>query len=165
MLEEDDRVRVADRGRQQALRVVRRRRRDDLQPGRCMNHASGFCEWNGPPEKPPPRRQPHDDRHGEALAVVHLAGDVHELVEAAGDEVGELHLADRPHARDRGADRRADDRRLGERRVHHARLAELLEEAVGDLERAAERADVLADHEHALVAAHLLAQPLGDRLR
>ncbi len=23
-------------------------------PGACMNHASGFCEWNGPPEKPPP---------------------------------------------------------------------------------------------------------------
>ena len=25
-----------------------------LSPGECMNHASGFCEWNGPPEKPPP---------------------------------------------------------------------------------------------------------------
>ena len=25
-----------------------------LRPGECMNHASGFCEWNGPPEKPPP---------------------------------------------------------------------------------------------------------------
>ena len=23
-------------------------------PGACMNHASGFWEWNGPPEKPPP---------------------------------------------------------------------------------------------------------------
>ena len=23
-------------------------------PGECMNHASGFWEWNGPPEKPPP---------------------------------------------------------------------------------------------------------------
>ena len=20
-----------------------------LIPGECMNHASGFCEWNGPP--------------------------------------------------------------------------------------------------------------------
>ena len=25
-----------------------------LIPGECMNQASGFCEWNGPPEKPPP---------------------------------------------------------------------------------------------------------------
>ena len=25
-----------------------------FRPGACRNHASGFCEWNGPPEKPPP---------------------------------------------------------------------------------------------------------------
>ena len=25
-----------------------------LIPGECMNSASGFWEWNGPPEKPPP---------------------------------------------------------------------------------------------------------------
>ena len=23
-------------------------------PGDCRNHASGFCEWNGPPENPSP---------------------------------------------------------------------------------------------------------------
>ena len=46
----------------------------------------------------------------------------------------------------------------------HAPVAELLLEAERDLERAAVHADVLADHEHALVAAHLGAQPVGDRL-
>ena len=25
-----------------------------LSPGTCANDDSGFCEWNGPPEKPPP---------------------------------------------------------------------------------------------------------------
>jgi len=25
-----------------------------LRPGMCANELSGFCEWNGPPEKPPP---------------------------------------------------------------------------------------------------------------
>ena len=25
-----------------------------LSPGECMNQPSGFWEWNGPPEKPPP---------------------------------------------------------------------------------------------------------------
>ena len=25
-----------------------------LRPGMCANDDSGFCEWNGPPEKPPP---------------------------------------------------------------------------------------------------------------
>src|ERR1700709_643221 len=26
-------------------------------PGMCANDDSGFCEWNGPPEKPPPDGQ------------------------------------------------------------------------------------------------------------
>ena len=43
--------------------------------------------------------------------------------------------------------------------------AELVDEAVGDLERAAEGADVLAHEEHALVGAHLLAHGGGDRLQ
>ena len=110
-------------------------------------------------------RQPDDHRHRDALAVVELRGDVDELVEAAGDEVGELHLADRPQPLDRGADRGADDRVLGQRRVEHPLGAELLHEAVGDLERAAEGADVLAEAEHGLVAAHLLAKTVGDRLQ
>ena len=29
----------------------------------CANDDSGFCEWNGPPEKPPPDGAQHD-RHG-----------------------------------------------------------------------------------------------------
>ena len=42
--------------------------------------------------------------------------------------------------------------------------AELLLEAERHLEGAAVDADVLADHEHALVAPHLLPEPVGDRL-
>src|ERR1700741_2201475 len=75
-----------------------------LIPGACMNHASGFCEWNGPPEKPPPPGR-------------------------------------------RPAHRRPDDPRLGQRRVHHPRGPELLDEAVGHLERPAEDPDVLAQDE------------------
>jgi hypothetical protein len=109
--------------------------------------------------------QAHGDVHRQALAVVHLARDVDELVEAARDEVGELHLADRPHPDHRGADGGADDARLGQRRVHHAAGAELVDETVGDLEGPAEDADVLAHHEHALVVAHLLTHRVGDRLQ
>ena len=57
----------------------------------------------------------------------------------------------------RRADAHADDRVLGDRRVAHAPLAELLEQALGDLEGAAEHADVLAHQHDALVAAQLLA--------
>ena len=28
-----------------------------LMPGMCAKLDSGFCEWNGPPEKPPPDGQ------------------------------------------------------------------------------------------------------------
>ena len=41
--------------------------------------------------------------------------------------------------------------------------AEVVDEPLGDLERAAVGADVLAEHVHALVALHLLPQRLGDR--
>jgi hypothetical protein len=47
----------------------------------------------------------------------------------------------------RRARRRADDADLADRRVDHAPLAEAGEQPVGDLERAAVRADVLAEAE------------------
>src|SRR5262249_50775191 len=64
----------------------------------------------------------------------------------------------------RRADGRADDGRLRDRRVDDPALAELLDQAVGHLERAAVDADVLAQQEHALVACHLLAEALADRV-
>ena len=131
----------------------------------CANDDSGFCEWNGPPEKPPPGRQAQHDRHRRAGAPALLRGDGDEVIPRARDEVGELHLGDGPQPHDRRAGRAAHDRRLGERRVDHAPRAELLLEAQRHLERAAVHADVLADHEDALVAAHLLAEPVADRLK
>ena len=62
----------------------------------------------------------------------------------------------------RRADRHADDRLLGDRRVHHALGAEALDEALRDLEGAAVDADVLAEHEDALVALHLFPERLRD---
>ena len=93
-----------------------------------------------------------------------LAATVTRWSQRAGDEVGELHLGDRPQAHHRGAGRAADDRRLRERRVDHAPGAELLLEALRHLERAAVDADVLADQEDALVVLHLLAEAVADRL-
>ena len=130
----------------------------------CANELSGFWEWKGPPEKPPPDGQPDDDRHRRAGAVELLRRDGDEVVPGAGDEVGELHLGDRAHAHQRRAGAAADDRGLGERRVDHPPRPELLLEALRDLERAAVDADVLADHEDALVAPHLLPEPVRDRL-
>src|SRR5690606_24786123 len=55
--------------------------------------------------------------------------------------------------------------RLADRRVDDALRSEVVEEAVRHLERAAVHADVLADHEDALVALHLLPERLADRLQ
>ena len=93
-------------------------------------------------------------------------GAVAQLGEVAGDllegrigEGVELHLDDRPQPVHRHADGRADDAGLGERRVEHPRFAEAAGQAVGDPEDAAERADVLAEHDDALVG----GQGVGER--
>ena len=109
----------------------------------CANDDSGFCEWNGPPEKPPPDGRRSTIGTGVPGAPALLRRDGDEVVPAARDEVGELHLGDRPHAHHRRAGRAAEDRGLRERRVDHAPRAELLLEAERDLERAAVDADVL----------------------
>ena len=130
----------------------------------CANDDSGFCEWNGPPEKPAAGREPERDRHRDARAPVLLGGDRHQVIPGAGDEVRELHLRDRTQPHHRRARRAAHDRRLGERRVDDAPRTELLLEALGDLEGPAVDPDVLADQEHAPVVAHLEPEPVADRL-
>ena len=77
------------------------------------------------------------------------------------DEVGELDLGHRHQAVDRRADGHADDARLRQRRVEHARLAVLGVETRGGQEDAALLAHVLAQHPHPLVPGHLLVECLA----
>src|SRR4029077_18844847 len=70
----------------------------------------------------------------------------------------------RPKAVHRRPDRRADDHRLRERRVDHPVVAELRPQPIGRQEYAALLADVLAEHDDALVASHLLGERVADRL-
>jgi hypothetical protein len=106
------------------------------------------------------------DRHRDAAlaAGVHLRELADDLVVRRVDEAVELDLAHRPVAAHRQADRGADDGRLRERGVHDAVLAEVLLQAVGDAEDAAELADVLAHHEDLRVVLHRAAQRLVERL-
>ena len=48
----------------------------------CANELSGFCEWNGPPEKPPPDGSRTTIGIGRAAAEELLRGDGDELVPA-----------------------------------------------------------------------------------
>ena len=110
----------------------------------------------------------HPDRERErhlpagAPAVAADVGD--QLVEAGVRERVVLHLADRPEAGHAEPDRRAEDPRLGERRVDAAVGAEAVAQPRGRAEDAAGAADVLAHHQHVVVALHLDVQRVVDRL-
>ena len=166
VLEVEDRVRILDRADQQALGVLGRRRADALEAGDVRERRLRVLRVERAAGEAAARRQPHDDRHRRAGAVALLRRDGDEVVPGAGDEVRELHLGDGPHAHHRRAGarrRRSPSRRAARRCTRH--VPELLLEAERDLEGAAVDADVLADHEDALVAPHLGAQPVGDRLQ
>ena len=149
VLDEDDRVVVADRGLQQALGVGGGRRHRDEQAGHVEVQRLPGVRVRRAELMAGALRHAHDERHLD-LAAEHVAdrcGVVDDLVHRQQREVDRHELHDRAQAGHRRADAHADDRVLGDRRVAHALLAELLEQAGGDLERAVEDADVLA-HEH-----------------
>ena len=106
------------------------------------------------------------DGHGDAaLVAVAELGDLRDdLVEGGVDEAVELDLADGPVTAHCEPDRGADDARLGERRVDHPAVAEVVLQPFGDPEDAAELADVLAHEDDLGVVGHGLAQPGVERL-
>ena len=166
VLEEQHGIVVADRRPEEALRVVGRRRDDDLQARHVREERLDRLRVVEGAVHAAAVRRPHDHRHAEAVvrAVAHPRGLGHELVEGRVDEVGELDLGDRPEAVDGRADRGADDHRLGERRVDDPVVAELAPEPVGRQEDAALLADVLAQDDDRLVPPHLLGHAVADRL-
>ena len=137
-----------------------------FRPGMWAKKASTDCEWYSAPWTPPPygARSVIGQREGAVGAEAHARRLGQDLVERGEDEVGELDLGHRPQAVDGGADRDADDHRLGQRRVEHAVAAELVVQPVGGQEHAALLAHVLAEHDDRLVAAHLLGERVADRL-
>jgi hypothetical protein len=79
------------------------------------------------------------------------------------DEVRELDLGDRQESVQGHADRDPDDAGLGQRRIDHAPLAELVEEPLRHAEDPAARRDVLAEYHDAFVRGHLVVQGVVDR--
>jgi hypothetical protein len=104
------------------------------------------------------RADGHRQRHRSVRAIAHARRLGQDLVEGGEDEVGELDLRHRPDAVDGHPDRRADDQRLGQRRVKHAVATELVVEPVGGKEDAALLAHVLTQHDDRVIAPHLLGQ-------
>src|SRR5690606_12330598 len=100
----------------------------------------------------------HRDPHPALAAEVEPGHLGHDLVVGRVDEAVELDLDHRPVAAHREADGGADDAGLRQRGVDDPGVAEVLLQAVGDPEDAAQRADVLAHDDDLVVVLHRLAQ-------
>ena len=172
VLDEHDRVIVADRGLEQALRIVGRGGHDDvnareMRPQRFealrMVRGDGTtCATFGP------------DHHRDAgLAAEHVAvlgALVRDLIHGQRREVDIHDLGDGAHARHCRADRRAADRGLADRGIDDPVAAELGEQAARRAISAAVKAHILTHDEDGRVSLHLFARCLdecigiGDRL-
>src|SRR6266516_2501422 len=163
VLEIQDGIAIADRSLNEPLRVPDRRGIHNFEPRRVQERRLRVLRMEWPAPHIPAAGTTHDDGRGQPGPVACCGDVVRQHVVGAGDEIDELHLRDGTQSHVRRAGRRADDRRLGNRRVDHARLAEALGEAFGDLERAAIQAYIFTEDEDAIVALHLFPKPLTQR--
>src|SRR5262249_3793050 len=111
----------------------------------------------------PATRAAQHDGYRRAPAVVRLGDEIRNLVEAAGNEVNELHLGHRAQAQVAHAYGRAHNSRLADGRIDYALPAKTLEQAGRHLECATIDADVFAQQYHRGVALHLFKERLPDR--
>jgi hypothetical protein len=166
VLEDEHRVVRADGGLQQPFRRRRRPRRDrhharEVREPR-VERAGVLAGGTHPAALGRPDRDRHLGLPPEHVAVLrHLVDD---LLGADAEEVREHDLDHRSASGRRRADRRPHEPGLADGRVADALLAELVDQAARHLEDAAELADVLADHEHVVVALQFLAHREPDGL-
>ena len=154
VLEEDDRVVGADRGLEQALGVGRAIGRDHDQPGHVRVPAAVILAVLGADAAGGAVGPAEHDRaaHLPARHVIGLGGRIDDVVDRLHREVEGHELDDRPQPAHRRAGAEAGKAIFGDRRVDDALGAELLEQALRDLVGALIFGDLLAHHEHALVA-------------
>ena len=160
MLEDEDGIGLLQRRQQHPARILDGCRRERLDPGDVGVPGLEAVLVLGGHLAATARRHTHDERdaHLPARHVTQRRRVVHHLVEREQAEVDRHHLDDGSHAAERGADPRADEARLGERRVPDALGAELVEQAEADGEGPAVAADVLAHQEDPLVGRECMTQ-------
>src|SRR5258705_122017 len=107
-------------------------------------------------------RAADDDGSGGVPEIVAFGDVIGELLEAAGDEIEDLHLADGTQAEIAHAESRADEVALANGSDNDTLPAETLEKAFAGLERAAVDTHVFADDHYGGVAFHLLEHGLLD---
>src|SRR6202030_1679755 len=153
---------VADRGFQEAFGVVGGRRVNDFQAGRVHEIHFRIRGMKRAAMNAASRWPPQHHWHGRAPAIVGFGDEVRHLIEAAGDEIDELHLDDGPKAEIAHAAGRANDTGLADGRVDHAFGTEPREQSFGHLKRTAVNADIFAERDDGGIAVHLLEYGLAD---
>jgi hypothetical protein len=165
-LEHDHRIVVANGALEETLGVGRRRGRHDLEAGDVRVPALERLGVLRPElQRRAPRPAEHD-RHRELAArhVAHLGGGVDDLVDGQQGEVPGHHFDDRAEAHHGGSHADPGEAELGDRRVHHPPGAEFLEQAAAHLVGAVVFGDFLAHEEDPVIALHLLAERLAQRV-
>ena len=155
----DDGVVVADRGRHQPLGVGGGRRHHDLEAGNAHEERADRAGVLAGPAGGEAEARLEHERHLH-LAAAHRAEAgrlVDHLVHRDEHELGHVELDHGPEAGERGADRHADLGRLGDRRDADAVLAERV-----DVRLVLGRRHVLAEVEDGVVALHLEPDRLVD---
>ena len=155
-LEEEDRIRILDRGDQEALGVIGIGRDHRLDPRHVREEGLGRLAMRLAAENAAAIGAADHHRHRPFAggAVADTPGLRENLVEAREDIIGELDFADRLQPVEAHADGGRNDAALGDRRVEHAARAKFLLQASGDAEDTAEIADILAEHDDVGVARH-----------
>ena len=165
MLEEDDGV-VVLVGREQGIEgVLRVGGIDRLEAGEGEEGGLHFLRMERAERQSAAARETEDHRAFLASPEVIGGGVEDDLGRGVGGEVGELEFLDGAVAVDGEAERVAGAGGLAERRAEDARPAEILDQALGDLERAAVVPDILAEHDGLGALGKDLAQAEVERLR
>ena len=166
VLEEHDRVVGPDRGLEQALGVGRAVRADHHQPRHVRVPAAVILAvLGGDPRRGAVGPAEHDRAaHLPARHIIGLGRRIDDVVDRLHREVEGHELDDRPKAAHRRAGAETGKAIFGDRRVDDALGPELLEQILRDLVGALIFGDLLADHEHPLVAPHLLRHRVAQRL-
>ena len=162
VLKEQDGVGIVNGHAQQAFGVCGRGRVGNLEAWHVEEPRLGALAVVGACAHAAPCRHPHDNVRSLSPTPVDLGEVVDDLVEAAGDEVAELHFHHGLLAGNRQAKASADDGRFAQRSVAHTLLAKGVDEPIGHFEDTAVRADILAHEHEAWMLLHACAQPLRD---
>src|SRR4051812_19323801 len=165
-LEEHHRIRIGDRREQQAVSLCGRGGIDDADAGDVGEHRLGALGvvLGRMDARAAGRAQHHRATQPSLRPMPQASGVVQDLVDRRIGEARELDFGHRPQALGGHADRHAGDQPLGERRVGDALGTEALLQPGGGAEYAAVDADVLAQHDDAIVVLHGPRERQVDRL-